>query len=319
MRKCYGIDPGLFIPEDACKQLIIDHIKLFKKPIEECTSHVHKVLEDGISSIFKVKLNSRRSLKAFIETKMDALLKKNFKVAQEFLEDRINAEEEYINYDDDDFTHLKQYIISDDDPEPEVLDVISKQYGVRSDLFVKSGCIEKINESIMEAQQKKSRKKKTTVRSTIQYSGASLGNRINDEWNIEKFVDIGKGLSNSDKDNIIYMKRVIHCYYCILKKAMKTETPKFIVSFLIKNTLNDISTTLLMALMKEKDKLALVSENEDTRKTREIATNSLNALDIAMSAIKVLKRGQCDIFPQDISEEDINEVEICDEEMSLED
>ena len=53
MRNCYGLEPGLFIPENACKRLIKSQICSFKKPIEELTVYVLSTLKEVSSGIIR--------------------------------------------------------------------------------------------------------------------------------------------------------------------------------------------------------------------------------------------------------------------------
>ena len=122
-------------------------------------------------------------------------------------------------------------------------------------------------------------------------------------WKIEEKVDISKGISKHDRSNVIQVKRVIHCYFSILKKNMKTNIPKFIIKFLVRKTTKEINYQLQMALRKEKDALMLVSENDDIKKTREIAVNSTSKLERAIWAIKQVARDHQNILTDDMFDE----------------
>jgi len=287
MRKAYGIDPGLFIPEEACKRLIMQNIDTFKKPSEECCKHVYDVLDQAVSDVMEHGLGSRLKLREFLHESMEKIIDKNYKFLLEFIKNKIEAERGYINYDDDNFKLVKPYIITDKDPEEVDLDHLEKNFGLDRELFKVNSAILVINKSVKEARDTQKQQIKKSVR-VVDLSDDE--EEIN--WNINFKVNIASGLTREDYDNIMYMRRVIHCYFEILKREFKSTIPKYIVQFLVRRTTSEMRTSLQSSLHSQEDIMGLVEEDTEVKTKREIAQNCIKQLNISMKAIKSMKRAQ---------------------------
>lgn len=175
---------------------------------------------------------------------------------------------------------MKPFMITEKDPEDEIIRNMQVHYDIDPSLFKQEYVYKQIDESIRRAKKKQKDNPTFIDESDI------------DPWNIETSVDISKGLSFEDKQNLMSMKRVINSYYGILKKSFKSDIPKFIVKFLIKTTEERMKIEMQMALTKHKDPMSLVIEDPEIRKKREISQNNIKQLKIAMRSIKLMKRGQ---------------------------
>jgi hypothetical protein len=155
---------------------------------------------------------------------------------------------------------LKPYIITEEDPSKENLAYLESNFEINSEIFQKELVYQDIKKAIEKARKNKINRK---------YDEISDDEDM-DPWNFEFEVDISKGISDDDYNNIMSMRRVIHSYFCILKRNFKADIPKKIVKFLVKNTTRNISSYLQNALYKCKDKTSLVNEDADIRTKREI-------------------------------------------------
>lgn len=286
MRKAFGIDPGLFLPEEACRNLIKRSIDQFKKPSLKCSELVYKELDEAIIGVMSPGLEPRNSLRNFLRDTMEKLIEENRETLKEFITQRIESEKEYINYDDEDFSLIKPHIITDEDPDEQTLRYLKQQYKIDPSLFIEEKVYEKIDTAIENARKAMKKSKKPSHHDDDDM----------DPWDVEKKVDISKGLSSEDYKNIMSMKRVIHSYFSILKKDFKANVPKYIIKFLVRTTINRMRVSMQMALRKHEDIISLVYEDPEIRKQREISQNSLRALKQAMKAIKSVKRGKEDIY-----------------------
>jgi hypothetical protein len=289
MRRAYGIDPGLFIPEEACKKLIMENIETFEKPSQECCKHVYDVLDQAVSDVMEHGLGSRLKLREFLHESMEKIIDKNYKFLLEFISNKIEAEKGYINYDDDNFKLVKPYIITDDDPEEEVLNHLEKNFGLDKELFKVDSAYSVIDQAINERRAAQSQSKK--IKKKVKVIDLS-DDEDNVFWDIEFKVDIAKGLTEEDYDNIMYMRRVIHSYFEILKREFKSSIPKYIVQFLVRRTISEIRTSLQSSLHDQEDIMGLVEEDTEVKTKREIAQNCIKQLKISMKAIKSMKRAQ---------------------------
>ena len=81
---------------------------------------------------------------------------------------------------------------------------------------------------------------------------------------------------------------------------MKANIPKFITKFLVNKTLDEMNPRLQIALRREKDVVKLVSENDDIKKTREIADTCISKLERAIWAIKNVARYHHDLLKNNV-------------------
>lgn len=229
-------------------------------------------------------LEFKRNLRIFLIENLENLLTKNYLKLKEFIIERIEAEKCYINYDDNDFVILKPYMITEKDPDEKAITYLQNHFDVDPLLFKQDYVYKTIQESINKAIKRARNKEKE--------SPAFIEKEDVDPWEIETHVDISKGLSLDDMQNLMSMKRVINSYFSILKKTFKANIPKFIVKFLLKSTEDKMKIEMQMALTKNKDPMSLVVEDPEIRKKREISLNNIKQLKIAMRSIKLVKRGK---------------------------
>jgi hypothetical protein len=205
-------------------------------------------------------LDSRKSLRVFIQDNMENLIEENYSKLKECIKESVESEQCYINYDDENFALLKPYIITEEDPSKENLAYLESNFGINSEIFQKELVYQDIDNAIEKAKESKINRKHDEF----------SDDEDMDPWNFEFEVDISKGISDDDYNSIMSMRRVIHSYFCILKRNFKADIPKKIVKFLVKNTTRNISSYLQSALYKCKDKISLVNEDADIRTKREI-------------------------------------------------
>ena len=81
IRRSQGIDPCLFLPEEACRNVIIECIKKLMNPSKICWDRVLKILERSCRNkkIISPELYSRKPLYFFLVDNMKKLLNINYK------------------------------------------------------------------------------------------------------------------------------------------------------------------------------------------------------------------------------------------------
>lgn len=87
------------------------------------------------------------------------------------------------------------------------------------------------------------------------------------KWRIHKSISLSKA-SNDDINHIILLKRVIHCYFYVIKKSLKADIPKYISKYLIQDTLTQLKDRLYKAYDEDENKTLLVVENDDIQQQR---------------------------------------------------
>jgi hypothetical protein len=66
----------------------------------KCAHYVYEVLEQGISLVMNKSLDSRKSLRVFIQDNMESLIEENYSKLKECIKESVESEQCYINYDD---------------------------------------------------------------------------------------------------------------------------------------------------------------------------------------------------------------------------
>ena len=258
----------------------------------------------------------RQNLGALFGETMDTLLTENFERLTKFLSDNIQSEMSYLNYDHEDFAQLREYIVSDEDYKYDEIKHLRERYGLDTNLFMKKICLRQIEQSIDEAKKLENKELEKPKSKKVRHRKVkSVQIKQKDGWELAPKISMASCLASHEKDNIIYMKRVIHVYFSILKKNLKADIPKYIVMHLIERTIDDTSTRLHNAVSNVNNSLFLVSENEDIVQKRQTAVNNINRLKAALTAINALKRKQgMASLSQSDSEESDSGIELSDEE-----
>ena len=222
----------------------------------------------------------RQNLSDLIENVMTNLITENFNDLTEFLENKIKSEYSYINYDHDEFVKLKDIIFSNynnEDYNDQGTDRLINAYNLDGRLLSLRNCVAQIDKSIIEEKQNKSNHKRQKV------------NEV-DEWDVDTEFTIANGISSSDKNRIIQVRRSIYIYFNILKKSYKADVPKYVIMYLIDKTTNSMNSRLHYAIRKEKDLLLLVSERKAIANKRQTAVENIDRLQEVKDEIKKLKR-----------------------------
>lgn len=89
VRKALGIESGLFLPEEACRNLIRKSIDLFMQPCLKCSELVYKELDETITAAMGPGLVSRNSLRNFLRDTMEKLIEENLSILNDFITHRI--------------------------------------------------------------------------------------------------------------------------------------------------------------------------------------------------------------------------------------
>lgn len=113
------------------------------------------------------------------------------------------------------------------------------------------------------------------------------------KWEFDENIDLTKA-SSDDIDHIISLKRVIHCYFYVIQKSLKTEIPKCITYYLVEKTLKMVKDVMYKAYDEYGDKDFLVSENDDAQVKRENAERIIHQLTIAKDHIIATKKYHLD-------------------------
>jgi hypothetical protein len=215
--------------------------------------------------------------------------------------EKIETEKSYINYDNDFFVLMMPYI-NNTTTDNKILDSLAASFGLNKSLFW-SNDLEEAKE-----QPKKSYgnfQRNTPPKASL--FGSSSPPPFQEEkdptanglfgvyWDVSKTLGIQKGFSDPDKKKIATLKRVIHCYFALLKKDLKSSIPKYIVKILIDNTILEMRKHLQTEIYKLEDKAMFIAEDQDIQNRRKISLNNLKLLEKALTSIRNLKRECGDI------------------------
>ena len=227
-------------------------------------------------------ISDRQNLSALIEDLMNDLISKKFKDLTEFLSNKIESEYSYINYDHDEFVKLKNLIYDVNDYFTEDILKLVDSYNLDSKLMSKENCLNQIKKSIKHAKAIKENedKNKHKRQKVIEI----------DEWEVDKKLTMANGVSASEIERIITVRRSIYIYFDILKKSYKADVPKCVIMYLIDRTTKEMNSRLHNAVRKQKDLLLLVSESKDIVMERQIAVENIARLEEVKAEIRKLKR-----------------------------
>lgn len=289
MKKSKGLNPELFIPEKACRNLITENLELFLDPAIKCASLVYRELVNAVTDAMPKRVTRMVLLKDLIQNVVETLLKKSLGQCQEFIGNLVKSEISFVNYEDEYFSLFKPSIRNEIDlkplnkNEPEYRSILElcKHFNLETKYFCKSQLMSSINESIQDEHKKKTVKK---VNTTVQDSNSNP-----DKWKVTQQIEFDKDLSKEDIENIISMRKVIYFYYSILKKSFKANIPKHIVHFLVDNTLKNLREVVHEALKKHDDLKSLLEEDPEAKKDRELLQKNVEQLKIAQKALKDAK------------------------------
>lgn len=287
MKKSKGLNPQLFIPEEACRDLIKKNIELFLEPSITCAEKVHKVLHQAINEVMPERLEHMQNLNEFLQDTVEKLLETNFEYCKTYIEDYIDSEKSYINYDDENFCLIKPFIRTSEDPEPEEIQELSRNLGIHPKYFNREKALQSINRSV-----EKALARKEAQTSATNYSNGKFNEFDFDDWEVEQSIDISDGIGGGDLENIISMKRVIHGYYCIIKRMFKTNVPKYVTNFIIKKTMNMLKKEIFKELENRGNLKDLITEDQSIKNQRDNCINNIRVLKDVQKCLKRLKRNK---------------------------
>jgi hypothetical protein len=236
-------------------------------------------------------MKGRNKLKFFLQDKALGILENEYEKCKKVLQDLIDTESSYINYDNVEFQKLKVIISALDDLELEVLHEYQSHHGIDIRFFQRQQSFEKIDKSIKKYIDDNGEMFKCHVR---EVDGKKSG------WKVSPVIDFRTRLSDADREHIMIMKRVIHCYFSILKNKFKSDVPKYIYHYMINKMLETLSTKLLMSLKGQNVQLIdLTAEDSTVKEKRDEASNALKNLKKAKKAIKDVGKYNLSIIEDD--------------------
>jgi hypothetical protein len=290
-KKSLGIHSGLFIPEEACKNLIKNNIKKFVHPMDQCCESIKDVLYDTIQEIFVRCMKGRNKLKFFLQDKALGILENEYEKCKKVLQDLIDTESSYINYDNVEFQKLKVIINSLEDLELEELHEYQSHHGIDVRFFQRQPSFAKIDTSIKKYMADNGEMFKCQDRDI---------NGKKSAWKVSPVIDFETSLTDADREHIMIMKRVIHCYFSILKNKFKSDVPKYVYHYMTNKMLETLSTKLLMSLKGQNVQLIdLTAEDSTVKEKRDEASNALKNLKKAKKAIKDVGKYNLSIIEDD--------------------
>ena len=111
-------------------------------------------------------------------------------------------------------------------------------------------------------------------------------------WKIKDTIELCDGITRDEVSNIISMKRVLSCYFAILKKHFKASIPKYIVKFLIDDSIRTMRSDIITNFIEYDKKIELSKEDTEVCKERDMALHSMKSLKKAKKAIRNVKKGE---------------------------
>lgn len=176
------------------------------------------------------------------------------------------------------FERLKVIVYALQDQALATLDQHKDNYGINKDLFIRETVFNQINKSFQKINEEIKEDVKDQEEKII-------------EWVVSKKIDLHTDLTDNDREKIMVMKRVTHCYFIILKNKYKFDVPKYIYHFMINKMLESFSRNLLMSLKSDNlNLIELTSDDIAIIEKREHTINAIKKLKIAKQTIRELGR-----------------------------
>lgn len=222
-------------------------------------------------------MKGKKNLKQFLSTKILEILEDKLEACQSAFIELLEIESSYINYESVEFDKLKVIVYALQNQDQATLNQYQANYGIDPRLFQRSQVFEAINKSFQDSNEE------FKIENNDQDQEETI------EWVVSKKIDLHTDLTDTDKEKIMVMKRVTHCYFIILKNKYKFDVPKYIYHFMINKMLQCFSKSLRMSLESDGlDLIELTSDDIAIVRKREHALNALKNLKIAKKTIRKL-------------------------------
>ena len=312
-----GVNPELMIPEEAVRILIKQQIPRLDSPCKQFWQLVHDQMVELVSLVEHEQLQKYGKLMNYIIYTMTELLEKYKTRVILMISNIIASESAMINFDHDDFVYLKPYCINEKKIDEHDLLRIEQNLKVDRSYFEDDA-----NNSELEISKHKAYDDQFEIENS-NYKIAELSAKereyvpsYNPEDNIKKnagqiiLKKVGPKLevkddpSAKEERQVIIMKRLVICYFSIIKKQMKDIIPKQVICHLVNETVKKMNSQLIKGLAMFENKKEMLEEDPNDKFEREKLGNNVTALSQALQLIEKVrtdpKAGNEDIMKSNI-------------------
>jgi len=235
----------LLIPEEAARLLLQQYIPRFEKPSILTAANVRKEMLSHLEEVYDEPYNKYPELKKFIIDNMTELMDKNLKKAINCIKN-IFASEKYINFGHDDFKYFKKVCIMEEDATDEVFARLKDILGIKPKYFTLK------REDFQLNKDKKSYKYNAETEETPNINMPNYSYNMTEcrsTYDAEEYIKpnspqipvnriintlkVADDSTARQKYEVEVTKRLIICYFSIVRKQLKDIIPKHINCFLI--------------------------------------------------------------------------------------
>lgn len=297
-----GVNPELMIPEEAVRILIKQQIPRLDSPCKQFCQLVYDEMVKLVSLVEHEQLQKYGKLMNFIIYTMTELLDKYKTRVILMISNIIASESALINFDHDDFIYLKPYCLNEKKIEEHDL------LRIEQNLKVDRSYFEEIAEnSENEGSVHKAYDDQFEVENT-NYGVAELSAKeleylpsYKPEDNIKKNAEhiilkkVGDKLevredpTHKEEKQVMIMKRLVVCYFSIVKKQIKDIIPKQVICHLVNETVKKMNSQLIKELAHYENKKEMLEEDPNDKFEREKLSNNVTALTQALTLIEKVR------------------------------
>ena len=293
-----GFNPELMIPEEAVRILIKQQIPRLSSPWNQFWQLIHDEMVKMISLIEHEELQKYARLMNYIVCTMTELLKKHKTNVLLMIANTIASESAIINFDHDDFIYLKHFCTGDKKITEHDLVRIEQNLKVNRNYFTEDfkdeeneGLNYKVYDEKFEADNTNyasdelSQKEKNYIPS---YSPEEFIKKNAPHIKLKKVGDkleVKEDATTKEERQVMIMKRLIICYFSIIKKQIKDSIPKTVIWHLVQETVKRMNFQLINGLTKIENKVEMLQENQQDKFEREILENNISALSESLTLI----------------------------------
>jgi len=295
-----GVNPELMIPEEAVRILIKQQIPRLESPCQQICELVYDQMLENVSLVEYDQLQKYTKLFSYIHETMTNLLQQYKKSVTLMICNIIASESSYINFDHDDFLYLKPFCLLEKIPEEHDLIRIEQNLKVDRDYFTEEFNKEDLDQThISPAYDDDFQQENTNIRAPELSSkekeympsyNPSEHIKKNAEPIILKKVkdklEVRSEATPKEERQVSIMRRLIICYFSIIKKQIKDIVPKQVVCHLVQETKKKMATRLIIGLKDYANKKEMLEEDPQDKFEREKLNANVKALTAAMNAIE---------------------------------
>ncbi|XP_034231078.1 dynamin-1-like protein isoform X2 [Thrips palmi] len=248
IRQSNGLKPPFFVSEVAFETLIKPLIKKMEKPALACVDAVKREL----GNMCQLSISGQLQLR-FPEL-TQALIKVVLGIVEERSQKAIQTIKDLVSIETGHITYYRINVLEEEFQE------VMKQDKIDSSLIpFKEGVLEE------------------KLRSRSRGAGKEEKADIDDQLNLLT-------MSEKDKKHVIILGKMLDHYYQIVAETMQDSTAKAVVTFLVNEVRESLTTELSVALM-QRELDELFHEQEDITDKREATHAKLNVLEQSLQVI----------------------------------